>query len=83
MSAGSLIGDLLKVAKAAASVIGGPSGALAVGIGKTVIELIDKAKTIREIAQADDVVQLDAARDDLIARVNAHADAVIGRLRGD
>ena len=50
-----------------------------IGIGKDVLELIDKAK---DVVGSDDLSALEAMREELEPKVMAHADKTEGTLRG-
>lgn len=73
-----IIDTILDVAQAVSAMVV-PGAAEVIAAGKSVIALIDEAK---ETFSESDTSRLDAVRADLEAKVNAHADETIARLRG-
>ncbi len=78
------IQSILALARQIAPIIGGLTGtpyvALAIKAGEAVVDLIDDVKTT---AGSDNQQELQAARDEIVARVNAHADRTINNLGDD
>lgn len=75
----SLFDDVLRVAELMVPLVV-PGAAPAIAAGKAVISMIDTAKaTFSEMDQS----RLDAIRDDLAAKVKAHAEETAARLRGE
>lgn len=73
-----IIDTILDVAQAVSAMVV-PGASEVIAAGKSVIALIDEAK---ETFSESDTARLDAVRADLEAKVNAHADETIARLRG-
>lgn len=73
------VGMLSKLAGTVGTMLGGPLVPAAIEIGKDLLGLIDKAKAV---VDEDDVVKLDAIRDELEPKVMAHADRTEASLRG-
>jgi hypothetical protein len=68
-----------KLATTAGTLLGGPIIPAALEIGKEVLNLIDEVK---ETSNTNDIVKLDALREELEPKVMAHADATEKLLRG-
>lgn len=68
-----------KLAGTVGTALGGPLVPAVLEIGKDVLNLIDKAKTVVSIDDAD---KLQTLRDDLEPKVMAHATATEKSLRG-
>jgi hypothetical protein len=74
---GNILHSVLDVAQKVAPLLG-PGGAAGVAAAQALSQLIDHAKAAAGPEHAATVAQLEQ----LQTQVNAHADSVIGRLRG-
>ena len=77
------IRKILDMAKTAAAVIDGVTGThyadAAVKAGQAILDLVNGISGASDADQAE----LEATRTELEAKVNAHVDSTIGRLRGE
>lgn len=79
----SFVDDVIALAQKVLPVISGAAGpyvTMAVAAANAVTDLVRKVK---ETAGEDDQAKLQAILDELEQRVQAHADATIGRLGGE
>lgn len=75
----NFLASLEKLAMTAGTLLGGPIVPAALEIGKDVLNLLHKAKTV---VDTNDVPALDAMIAELEPKVLAHADATEASLRG-
>lgn len=82
MTPTALLTDLLNVAKAAATVIGGPGGEVFAEVGTALSGVLSSVKHLYDGVTQKDVEVTQAELEATIARVNAHANETIGKLGG-
>ncbi len=84
MNLSGILSSMLEVAQAAAPIIG-HGAPEAIALGKSVVAMIDQVKENMPFTDEADagMGELIARRDEIEARVNAHVDQTVGRLRGD
>jgi hypothetical protein len=75
----SFLNTITKLAMTVGEALSGNALPAVIEIGKDVLNLIDEAKTV---VATDDVVVLQATRDELEPKVMAHADSTEKELRG-
>lgn len=84
MTQRALLTSILDVAKLVVPVIGGPAGGTFLAAGQAAITLIDsvRGKGLFSSAEEEQLEVTRAELDQTVARVNAHADQTLDRLKG-